>query len=337
MDLEVAAQIVEVEVDQSDEEPTITITAEALARLLKSAGEASSSSGLKQIGAGSFLFGDLFNRYVDFKSRAWAETTLAGVLYVYNNHLSIHFAHRDIRTIQATELQTLINNRLDVLRPGTVDKIRGALSGFYTWLSRLGTIQTNPMLLVNMPPYDNVVDFTLPKGKTEQLIGYIFSIDEAKWRALFFFLLHGRRRSEVLTMKSRNVHIENGIYRIDYVDHKSRKSKTFALEPHMVEALQAFRWGDTYVFEGRGGKSHISESAVFKRMEHLRQTIGVNMRLHDFRHLIGYIAINQGKTLTDIAHILGQESEYSARRYTRVEVARVQTVYREIFGGLMPC
>ena len=46
--------------------------------------------------------------------------------------------------------------------------------------------------------------------------------------------------------------------------------------------------------------------------------LGVHIRIHDLRHLIGGVLVSEGKTLEQIASILGHTSTSVTKRYSKV-------------------
>ena len=55
------------------------------------------------------------------------------------------------------------------------------------------------------------------------------------------------------------------------------------------------------------------------------------MTIHDFRHLIGYLGINQGYNLEVIGGILGHSNIISTQRYSFLKVTEVQKAYKSLF------
>ena len=50
-----------------------------------------------------------------------------------------------------------------------------------------------------------------------------------------------------------------------------------------------------YIFTGTGSSGHISSTGIDFQWRNIRSLAGVpKMRLHDIRHLIGFIGINSG-------------------------------------------
>ena len=46
--------------------------------------------------------------------------------------------------------------------------------------------------------------------------------------------------------------------------------------------------------------------------------LGIKIRIHDLRHLIGGVLVSEGKTLEQIASILGHTSTNVTKRYSKV-------------------
>jgi site-specific recombinase XerD len=59
-----------------------------------------------------------------------------------------------------------------------------------------------------------------------------------------------------------------------------------------------------------------------------------SMRLHDIRHLIGYLAINNGHTLEQIGYVLGHASTATTKRYSNMKSKGAASVLSTVFDKL---
>lgn len=62
----------------------------------------------------------------------------------------------------------------------------------------------------------------------------------------------------------------------------------------------------------------MSKATLRLHWEKILDRLGVHIRIHDLRHLIGGVLVSEGKTLEQIASILGHTSTSVTKRYSKV-------------------
>jgi integrase len=280
----------------------------------------------------------LYNSYLSFRKPLIAHNTYKNLKSHKTKYYNDHFKGRDIRTIKTKELQLFANNLLKTKKPATVEKIVNGLKKFFRYLHEEGIIVKNESAKVIMPKYDNKKYFMLPGTKVNKIIKYIKNLECPKDKALFCFLLHGRRINEVLTLEWRNIDFQNKRYTIDYKYSKNRKTMIFSLEDFMIEALGLLNQNTKYIFENPKTKKAFTYTTAFRLMKLLKYHCEVdNMTIHDFRHLIGYLGINQGQSLEIIGGILGHSNIQSAQRYSVLKTNKVQQAFKKIYKEHLYC
>jgi len=281
----------------------------------------------------SYYFEKLFRDFMCFRSPYLAKNTTKN----YRSHLQRYFQNdfknRDVRDINQPELQRYCNNLLLQKRPATVEKIINSLRQFYKYLHSSGIVAKDPTVYINMPKFDNKKYFSLPQKEVEKLVRYIMQIQDAKYRTIYTFLLHGRRINEVLQLKWKDVDFVNKTYMIGYKQSKNRKNYLFPLEQFQVNELLKLQeaYMGIFVFENPKTEKPLTYTSVFRVHKKLRTELNIPfLTLHSFRHLMGFLMINKGYPVEVIAKVLGHQSIYSTQRYATLKMDVAQSAFQHI-------
>lgn len=274
----------------------------------------------------------LYDGYLAYRKALIAKNTYKNLKSHKTKYYNFAFKNRDIRTIKTKELQLFANKLLEDKKPASVEKIVNGIKKFYRYLHEEGLIIKNEASKVVVPKYDNKVYFMLPPQKIRKIISYIQKISTPRDKAMFLFLLHGRRINEVLTLKWSSIDIPNKKYTIEFSKSKNRKNMLFHLEEFMVETLKELNQKTIFVFENPKTGKPCTYTTAFRIMQQLKHECGIEqMRIHDFRHLIGYLGINKGETLETIGGILGHSNIQSTQRYSALKTTKVQQGFRKVY------
>jgi len=87
-----------------------------------------------------------------------------------------------------------------------------------------------------------------------------------------------------------------------------------------------------YIFEGNGSTAYISSTGIDFQWRNIRALAGVpKMRLHDIRHLIGFVSINSGYSLEQISSVLGHTSTATTKRYSHMKIDNAKQILSHMF------
>lgn len=279
-----------------------------------------------------FEFITLYDMYLYYRKPMISHNTYKNLKSHKTAYYEKIFKGKDVREVEYIFLQLFINKLLEQKKPATVEKIANGLKTFFRYLHEEGILTKNITSKIHLPKYDNKKYFILPSHKVKKLVNYIKSIEHKQYKAIFMFLLHGRRVSEVLNLKWEYIDIENNRYTIDYKYSKNRKTHYFSLEDFLIEAINKLDKKGIYLFENCRTKKPLTYTTVFRQMKLLKEECEIKkMTIHDFRHLIGYLGINNGYNLELIGAILGHSNIQSTQRYSFLTMKKTQRGYRELF------
>ncbi len=139
-------------------------------------------------------------------------------------------------------------------------------------------------------------------------------------------LLTGVRRSEGLAMKWEHLQL-TGAKPLWYLPHtKAGKSRYVILNPMALEVLERLPkvYGNPYVFPGKvEGRPINNPIKAFKRIIN-RAGIESSFRLHDIRHTVASLIINNGGTLYDVQAALAHANSSMSERYAHLSSESMQ-------------
>lgn len=178
-------------------------------------------------------------------------------------------------------------------------------------------ISENPMIDVEAPTYENTRDFKISDKKEKELYTALMTYPELKFRAIFMFLLNGRRKNEVLKLKWDDINFDTMEYHVRYYNSKNRRGYTYVLPEHIANTLVCIGGvREGYVFKSDRTGDKIDN--FDKRWHAILEKLGLsNITRHDMRHWVGNMSVNSGKTTSEIASALGHADERTARRYAK--------------------
>jgi integrase len=137
----------------------------------------------------------------------------------------------------------------------------------------------------------------------------------------------------VLSLQWQHINFKAGTYEIVAENNKSRRNKVYPLTSLQIEALPKPHQSFGLVFKGKNG-NRINGSSFSKRhWKRVTERAGImGMRLHDLRHLFGYLAVNVlNLPLEAVAEVLGHTSTQITARYANVGLQTVKSATDKFF------
>jgi len=223
-------------------------------------------------------------------------------------------------------------------KPATAHQFLKVFHSMFDYAVKKKYMSINPMDTLEAPEYQNGRKLNLSEKKQKELYNALMNYSEIKFRAIFMFLLNGRRKNEVLSLKWDDVDFETMTYSIWYYNNKNKQNYTYALPEHLEMTLKMLsngkdRTGLVFKSDKTGGKINNFD----KRWDTLMQKLGItDFTRHDTRHWIGTLAVNTGKTTAEVAYALGHNDERTARRYAETRhkaAAKVGDDFHKHFKG----
>jgi len=283
-----------------------------------------------------FIF--LFRQFYDYRKPFLAKNTNANYKSHLNKYFISKFENINVQAITKHELQLYINTLLEIKRPATVEKIVITLRQFYKYLIDKGIVSYNPAENIMLPKYDNKKYFSLPKKDVRKLINYILKMKSPREKAIYAFLLHGRRINETLSIKISNINFTTGIYKLESSDSKIKKTKFWKLEQFQLDIIynyyKTISSNQVYLFENKKTKKPMTYTTIWRVHKDLREELNMpDFTLHMFRHTIGFLLINGGYSLEVIARVLGHTNIVSTQRYSEMKIDVATKAYSKLMNS----
>ena len=276
---------------------------------------------------------ELLNEYLSARGKAMSETNAKTYRYTNKKHLP-HIMKKRIDKIKPEHIQQAINNALDAGKaPRTAKAIQDYSRPVFNYAIGKGYIERNPAANVKLPKYDNKRYFEIDEDRARRLYKAILEYEEPLYRSIFIWLLHGRRLNEVLSLEWQHINLDAGTYEIVAANNKARRNKVYPLTPLQIEALPKPHRRLGLVFEGKDGSKIDRVSLRRRHWKRITDRAGImGMRLHDMRHLFGYMAVNVlGLPLEAVAEVLGHTSTQITQRYANVGLKTVESATNRFF------
>lgn len=291
------------------------------------------SQKIKQI----YTFEKLFDEYIESVSESQTKSTIETKQYYFKKHIKPKIGNQYINNLIPGEIQKIINNLLKTgYAPQTAKHLNNIIKATFNYAIRMKYINTNPADNVELPKFDNTIEYTLTKEEAKSLFQTILNFNEFVYRGIFTFLLHGHRKSEILNLDWDYIDLENRIYEIPAKINKAKKNKKHPITDILYEILLDIDDKNGYVFESPITGTKFND--IRKAWTRIKKEANINkpFRIHDIRHLLANTTINElGLSSNVAAAILGHSTtKMVEERYSDVKVDTISKGLNMIFEHL---
>lgn len=272
----------------------------------------------------------IFDEYIEYKKNSISKDHYTGTKYSYDAHLREEIGDLKINNITTKKIQNIVNTLLNKGKaPRTVKTVKDILSPIFEYSKKNDYCEINPAKDVEIPKFDNQRYFTIEDENAQKLYNIIINYQNPAIKGIFIFLLHGRRKSEVLNLKWENINISQKLYYLEDWQNKSRKKQAFPLSELQIQVLEEIGiQKNGYIFLKEDGEPY---KDIRHHWNKITKELEVKIRLHDLRHLIGFIAVNEGVSLAAISKTLGHSNMQITERYSNVKIQAVKETLDKVF------
>ena len=241
----------------------------------------------------------------------------------FKNHIEDALGHKKLHEIKLRDLQNVVDNMIRAgYKISHVRTLRDIVSNCYKIAIYDNLIDSNLTEHIEFPKSDNNRYFNLDDESRKRLFEAIINIPFIDYRVMFFFLLRGRRKGEILKLKWSDVHFELGIYVVQDYNSKTRDRQEYFLDDELLSELQALKQlsdNNEYVFTNP--KTNTKFADIPRRFwKNIKEEAGIkDMRIHDFRHLLGFTMVNNGVPLESIGKALGHKKASTTQKYSNMK------------------
>lgn len=272
----------------------------------------------------------IFDEYIEYKKNSISEDHYTGTKYSYDAHIREEIGNLKINNIATRKIQNIVNNLLNKGKaPRTVKTVKDILSPVFEYGKKNDYCEINPAKDIEIPKFDNQRYFTIEDENAQKLYNIIINYQNPAIKGIFIFLLHGRRKGEVLNLKWENINISQKLYYLEDWQNKSRKKQAFPLSELQIQVLEEIGiQKNGYIFLKEDGEPY---KDIRHHWNKITNELEVKIRLHDLRHLIGFIAVNEGVSLASISKTLGHSNMQITERYSNVKIQAVKETLDKVF------
>ncbi|MCT7466494.1 site-specific integrase [Aliarcobacter cryaerophilus] len=266
--------------------------------------------------------------FEQIKETTWKTTKIRH----YNNYLKNDLGKKKIKDIKQMHIKNCIKKQEELGLSGRTVK---------TTLEILNPLFKEAIAnrLITFNPCDGI---TVKRPKTKKIVTnpreYIINIynvinevfkDNPFYKSLFLFYLQGRRKSEPLKLKWKNIDFNNDSYTCEIV--KNGETQTFYLPENIKEELLKFKSNipDDYVYEANIKGQPIKD---FRKQILKIQNIIEGFTLHFLRNVVVTMMAEEGINSTFMSSALGHNNINTLRKYLTMPYAKGSKVASDVIN-----
>lgn len=283
---------------------------------------------------------EYWDDYVSYKTSIWGAKTKHSNTTFYDKWIRDQIGSINFEKVTTQDLQNIVNTILNSINehtgepyaPRTAQSVQQQIRALYNYYKKLQMTERNPAENIEIPKFDNTVDFNLTDEERKKLFEEIKNYEIPKYRGVMLFLYTGRRINEVLTLDWRNINFNAKTYKIEYIYAKSRKIKDFPLNGILEEFLLSYKPKKTgYIFTAeKNPKKPLSQETFRRHWKKVIDRLDIDkMRIHDTRHLLGNTMVNKGFSLEAVGKAMGHSSVHVTKRYAKVDLNTANDVLND--------
>lgn len=274
-----------------------------------------------------------------------SEQTLKTNKSYYKKHIENTLGDMKLKKIGYLDIQLFTNNLIKLdYKVKTVKNILSIIKVLFKFAKKLRLVKHNPTLDIELPKFDNTRHFNFPLEVQKAFIKSIMEHDENIYCDIFFFLLHGRRRNEVLSITWDMIDFDQKQYSIPAKINKAKKNMYYTMTDELYSRLyrhyliacinQNKKYPSGYVF------INPTTSTRFKTLQKawirlLDKNELPYIRLHDIRHLLGTYSINfLNLPIEHISYALGHTNIEITQKYITMKPETAKEVISKIFKSI---
>jgi len=261
--------------------------------------------------------------YVEMKKNQLSANTLVSYTTFMNKWILSKptLSNASINKVSVKQLQKIVNEILELgMSPRTAKSVKETLRPLFKQYVLEGVMQLNPAELIQIPKFNNEISIDLADDKVKELYEALYTYPLEPFRSIFIWLSHGRRQNEILSLEWNDINFDNSTYTIKFENNKVRKPMTYKLTKELINTLEVLGVKKNgFIFHAQKDENKkMSKETVRNHWNKILQQLDIKIRMHDLRHLIGGTLVSSGKTLEQVASVLGHTSTSVTKRYSKV-------------------
>ncbi|MCZ6116321.1 tyrosine-type recombinase/integrase [Campylobacter ureolyticus] len=273
------------------------------------------------------ILNELFKNYLEFYELLLSPTTLRSDIATYNKHFKKSLGLKNVKDINFIEIQRFCNDLIKQnYKIKTVKNILAKLRVIFKFAIKMELIDKNPCELVELPKFDNKRYFDYSVNLQKRFIKAIVT-NQGYNADIFFFLLHGRRKNEVLSLKWQDINLKTKTYEIPALINKAKRNMIYSMSDDLYVRLykryiKAKNNNDlnNYIFINPNTNTKFKD--LRKSWNSLLKRNNLpKIRLHDIRHLVATYSINYlNLPVEQVSFTLGHTNITTTQRYITTDI-----------------
>lgn len=181
-------------------------------------------------------------RKLEYESRTDKNDFDDNYFWMYSNKWIKPIYDKPISSVDREDILKLVNRikkegRSESYSRKVYQILNPVFKFFNIKASKFGVQLVSPATQSSLPPLNNERGIDLSIKEIEDLFKELRDFPLSPIREIFMFLMHGRRRNEVLTLEWSDINFENNTYVIKSMNNKARINMTYFLSKRLKDAL----------------------------------------------------------------------------------------------------
>ena len=284
---------------------------------------------------------ELFKNYLEYYELILSPSTLRSDISTYQKHFKDDLGLKNVDEINFLDIQRFCNELIKRdYKIKTVKNILAKLKVIFKLALKLEIINKNPCDFIELPKFDNKRYFDYSVSIQKKFIKAISENKEPN-ADIFFFLLHGRRKNEVLSLKFSDINFKTRTYTIPFKINKAKRDMVYKMSDDLYNRLykryiNIKRLGHKDDFVFKNPKTNTKYQDLRKSWHSLlrRNSLPI-IRLHDIRHLIGTYSINYLKIpIEQVSFTLGHTNIITTQKYITANVRKSKETIENLLSSV---
>jgi len=287
------------------------------------------------------ILNELFKNYLEYYELILSPSTLRSDIATYKKHFQDGLGLKNVNEINFLDIQRFCNELIKRdYKIKTVKNILAKLKVIFKLALKLEIINKNPCDFIELPKFDNkrYFDYSVAIQKK-----FIKAISENKEPSadIFFFLLHGRRKNEVLSLKFSDINFKTRTYTIPFKINKAKRDMVYKMSDDLYNRLYR-RYIEAKKRNKLNGYVFVNPMTNDKYQDLrkswnslLKRNNLPKIRLHDIRHLIGTYSINYLKIpIEQVSFTLGHTNIITTQKYITANVRKSKETIENLLKSI---
>ena len=287
------------------------------------------------------ILNELFKNYIEYYELILSPSTLKSDVATYQKHFKDGLGLKNVEEINFLDIQRFCNELIKRdYKIKTVKNILAKLKVIFKLALKLEIIVKNPCDFIELPKFDNKRYFDYSVAIQKRFIKAI-SENKEPGADIFFFLLHGRRKNEVLSLKFSDINFKTRTYTIPFKINKAKRDMVYKMSDELynrlfkiyVRARQEKRLNGYVFINPKTGEKYQDLRKSWNSL--LKRNNLPKIRLHDIRHLIGTYSINYLKIpIEQVSFTLGHTNIITTQKYITANVKKSKETIENLLKSI---